>query len=96
MFKGPGVCYRLYSKEQFEKMDDFTLPEVKRVSLESLVMQILNMNLKIDVREFPFLEAPNVESLNRVMEDLKSQNIVQILDPRVLTPMGQILGWCKN
>lgn len=43
---GPGVCFRLYSEDDFNKMDDFTLPEIKRISLESLIMQILDMNLE--------------------------------------------------
>jgi HrpA-like RNA helicase len=89
---GPGVCYRLYSQDQYEKMDDYTVPEVKRISLESLALQILNMNLKIDVRDFPYLESPNVESLNQVMENFKSQHIVHLTDPRTLSPTGQILA----
>uniref|UniRef100_A0A183CQ39 DNA helicase n=1 Tax=Globodera pallida TaxID=36090 RepID=A0A183CQ39_GLOPA len=32
---GPGVCFRLYSEEEFTKMEDFTLPEIKRVALDS-------------------------------------------------------------
>lgn len=42
---GPGVCFRLYSEEEYSKMEDFTLPEIKRVSLDSLIIQILDMNL---------------------------------------------------
>lgn len=43
---GPGVCFRLYSEDDYNKMEDFTLPEIKRISLESLIMQILDMNLE--------------------------------------------------
>lgn len=52
----------------------------------------MNMDLKVDVRDFPFLEAPNSDALSSVLESLKSQNIVQAEDSRVLTPMGQILA----
>jgi HrpA-like RNA helicase len=55
-------------------------------------MQILNMDLKIDVRDFPFLDAPNHESLSAVLESLKSQNIVQAEDSRVLTLIGKVLA----
>jgi HrpA-like RNA helicase len=55
-------------------------------------MQILNMDLKIDVRDFPYLESPDSNALNAVLESLKSQNIVEVEDSRILTPMGQILA----
>lgn len=55
-------------------------------------MQILNMELKIDIRDFPFLEAPSADALSSVLESLKCQNIVHVEDSRVLTPMGQILA----
>lgn len=42
---GPGICYRLYSKELFGKMDPFTPSEISRLSLASITMQIVNMNL---------------------------------------------------
>ncbi|KAI6176578.1 hypothetical protein M3Y97_00813500 [Aphelenchoides bicaudatus] len=83
---GPGVCYRLYSQEQFDKFDDYTIPEIKRISLESLVMQILSMDMKIDVR------ALFHDALSTVVENLKSQNIVQSEDSRILTPIGAILA----
>lgn len=43
---GPGVCYRLYSQRDYEKMEPFTLPEIKRVSLESVIMQVLDLNME--------------------------------------------------
>ncbi|KAH9641143.1 hypothetical protein HF086_009199 [Spodoptera exigua] len=35
---GPGVCYRIYSQEQYNEMDDFSTPEVSRVPLASLLL----------------------------------------------------------
>ncbi|KAH7710015.1 SMGL-2 protein [Aphelenchoides avenae] len=89
---GPGVCYRMYSSEQLEKMEAFTLPEIKRISLESLVLQLLNMKLQIDVRDFPFLERPDKEALTEALESLKSQGVIDAHDERQLTPLGLILA----
>lgn len=89
---GPGVCFRLYSEEEFSKMEDFTLPEIKRVSLDSLVIQILDMNLQIDVRDFPFIERPEIGPLNETLESLKSQAVVDARNEKVLTPLGVILA----
>ncbi|KAL3112832.1 hypothetical protein niasHT_019158 [Heterodera trifolii] len=89
---GPGVCFRLYSEEEFTKMEDFTLPEIKRVALDLLVIQILDMNLHIDVRDFPFLERPDMRTLNETLEALKAQGVVDTHSERTLTPLGIILA----
>lgn len=46
---GPGKCFRLYSEQQFEEMEDFSLPEIQRVPLHSLVLQLVQLGLA-DVR----------------------------------------------
>ncbi|KAI6241718.1 hypothetical protein M3Y99_00334200 [Aphelenchoides fujianensis] len=89
---GPGVCYRLFSSEQFEKMEPFTPAEIRRVSLESLIMQIMNMDLQMDVRDFPFLEAPDKDALSTALESLKFQKVIDPVNSRVLSPLGKILA----
>lgn len=42
---GPGTCYRLYSQEQYDKMEPFTQSEINRISLEDMALQMLNLNL---------------------------------------------------
>ncbi|KAJ1491686.1 P-loop containing nucleoside triphosphate hydrolase protein, partial [Baffinella frigidus] len=37
---GPGQCFRLYSQEQFNAFNDFAIPEIHRVPLESTALQI--------------------------------------------------------
>jgi HrpA-like RNA helicase len=37
---GPGFCYRLYSKTEFDKFDAFSPPEIHRVELTSVVLQL--------------------------------------------------------
>ena len=50
------------------------------------------MNLQLEVREFPFLEAPKTETLNEALESLKYQNIVSSKDASQLTPIGELLA----
>ena len=87
-------------------MEDFTLPEIKRVSLDSLIIQIFDMNLQsipfveidqllifsVDVRDFPFLERPEIGPLNETLESLKSQGVVDARNAKALTPLGIILA----
>eukprot|EP00961_Rhodomonas_salina_P212850 2874750-Rhodomonas_salina.1 len=42
---GPGVCFRLYSQEQYQELADFAVPEIMRVPLESTALQIKVMGL---------------------------------------------------
>jgi HrpA-like RNA helicase len=37
---GPGQCFRMYSASEYEAFPAFPAPEIKRVRLESVVLQI--------------------------------------------------------
>jgi len=37
---GPGKCFRMYSQKQYDTFRPFSLPEVQRVRLESVVLQV--------------------------------------------------------
>jgi HrpA-like RNA helicase len=42
---GPGICYRLYAQEEYNKFDAYNVSEIHRVSLESVAMQIYDLDL---------------------------------------------------
>lgn len=42
---GPGICYRLYSKEDFEKRDAATEPDIRRTSLAGTILSMLDWHL---------------------------------------------------
>ena len=47
-----GVCFRLYSEEDFEKRAEFTAPEIMRTNLASVILQMLSLKLG-DIDRFP-------------------------------------------
>ncbi len=55
---GPGICYRLYSEEDFLARDEFTQPEILRTNLASVVLQMTALGLGRPER-FPFVEPPD-------------------------------------
>lgn len=67
---GPGVCYRLYSEEEFAKFDPFTPAEIHLVPLDSLLLYMISLGLN-DVEKFPFLERPSDKSIKDAVEKLK-------------------------
>ena len=54
---GPGVCIRLYSEEDFQSRDPFTLPEIQRANLAEVILQMIDLQLG-DPARFPFLDPP--------------------------------------
>uniref|UniRef100_A0A1I7YHG7 ATP-dependent RNA helicase DHX34 n=1 Tax=Steinernema glaseri TaxID=37863 RepID=A0A1I7YHG7_9BILA len=89
---GPGVCFRLYSSDHFNKMENFTPSEIRRVSLDSLILQILGMKLNWDVEDFPFLERPDEEAFKEAITSLQCQGVLLEENHNVLTPLGEILS----
>ena len=86
---GPGVCYRLYSEKDFLSFEHNSKPEIRRVPLHSLLLQMISMGLP-DARKFPFLEPPELKSVEEAIRSLKEQSA--LTENEALTPMGQMLS----
>jgi ATP-dependent RNA helicase DHX37/DHR1 len=60
---GPGHCYRLYSSAVYERdLPQFADPELLRMPIEGVVLQLKAMNLQ-HVINFPFPTPPDKQSL---------------------------------
>ncbi|KAG1707676.1 ATP-dependent RNA helicase HrpA [Nymphon striatum] len=53
-----GIAIRLYAEDDFESRAEFTLPEIQRTNLASVILQLASLNLG-DVYKFPYIEAPD-------------------------------------
>lgn len=42
---GPGVCYRLYAESDYDAFAPYPVPEIRRVALDALVLQVRPPNL---------------------------------------------------
>ena len=58
-----GVCFRLYSEEDFLSRPEFTAPEILRTNLGSVILQMLNLKLG-NISQFPFIERPEQRQIN--------------------------------
>ncbi|KAI7776222.1 hypothetical protein LA080_005716 [Diaporthe eres] len=62
---GPGHCYRLYSSAVYERdFQEFAEPELLRMPIEGVVLQLKAMNLQ-NVVNFPFPTPPDRQSLRK-------------------------------
>ncbi|KAI5161029.1 pre-mRNA-splicing factor ATP-dependent RNA helicase DHX15/PRP43 [Nematocida ausubeli] len=57
-----GICYRLYAQEMYDEMEQFTIPEILRGELSSLVLKMARLHIK-NLVTFDFIEPPLPESV---------------------------------
>ena len=76
---GPGHCYRLYSSAVFENyFDQFSQPEILRVPIEGVVLQMKCMHIDA-VANFPFPTPPDRQSLRQAEKILTYLGALQAL-----------------
>lgn len=87
-----GMSYKLYSKNTFEEMANMPLPEIKRISLESLYISVKSMGIK-NVKSFLAngLDPPPLDSLNRAEKMLQTIGLLGA-DDLTLTELGQYVS----
>ncbi|XP_041981061.1 probable ATP-dependent RNA helicase DHX34 [Aricia agestis] len=86
---GPGVCYRIYSEQQYTDFDDFSTPEVSRVPLASLLLLMSSLGVN-DVRRFPFVDAPPEQAIEDAIMELKQHGA--LTSNEKLTALGKTLS----
>ncbi|MBR2723162.1 MAG: ATP-dependent RNA helicase HrpA [Lentisphaeria bacterium] len=57
-----GVCFHLYTEEEWESAAEFTTPEILRSSLSGVILQMAYLNLP-PLSEFPMLDKPNIGAI---------------------------------
>jgi ATP-dependent helicase HrpA len=81
-----GVCVRLFSEKEFNEREQFTLPEIKRSNLASVVLSMIAHRLgTIDV--FPFLEPPSKQAVAEAYAQLKELGAIDV--NKQLTSLGR-------
>ncbi|MFP6807386.1 MAG: ATP-dependent RNA helicase HrpA [Pseudomonadales bacterium] len=84
-----GVCFRLYSEEDFLGRPRFTQPEIMRTNLGSVILQMLNLRMG-DISKFPFVERPDQRQIN---DGFHLLNEIQAVDQnRKITRLGKDVG----
>jgi len=62
-----GICFRLYTEQDFQALDENTIPEIKRTNISTLLLQLKALGIE-DVINFDYLEQPPLESIKRGLE----------------------------
>ncbi|CAO2830197.1 unnamed protein product [Amaranthus hypochondriacus] len=67
--EGPGKCFRLYTENEFEKLADSTVPEIKRCNLSNVILQLKALGVD-DIIGFDFMEKPSRMAIVKSLEEL--------------------------
>lgn len=79
--EAPGQCYRLYTEDGYKSMEERTMPEILRCDLSQAILTMKARGVE-DVLNFPFLDRPPREALEKAL--------LQLLHLQALTDNGGI------
>lgn len=63
-----GKCFRLYCESAFERLEQASIPEIKRMNIAQVVLELKAMG--IDASAFPFPSPPPPASISRAVNTL--------------------------
>ncbi|KAK6090797.1 hypothetical protein P3W45_000042 [Vairimorpha bombi] len=81
---GPGICYRLYTKEIYDNLDNL-VPEIMIADLSKPILQLIDRN--INIFKFIFLDYPTQINVKRSISFLRNKNLID--DEFKITKLGQ-------
>lgn len=81
-----GFCYRIYTKNEFDAMQEKTIPEIQRANLSTIVLQLLAIG--INAATFDFMDKPQAEAIQTAFEQLKILGAIEE-DMKTLTSLGR-------
>ncbi|MCY3841337.1 MAG: ATP-dependent RNA helicase HrpA, partial [Gammaproteobacteria bacterium] len=84
----PGVCYRLYSEDDFEARPAYTDPELTRTNLAAVVLSMRAFRLG-DIESFPFIDPPNPRAVHDAIGLLHE---LEALEADRLTQLGRTMA----
>jgi ATP-dependent helicase HrpA len=67
---GPGTCYRLFAKRDFDTRDLYTLEEIFRTDLSEVVLQMAELGIT-DFHSFDFISPPGRQGITGAIETLR-------------------------
>ncbi|MFT4561178.1 MAG: ATP-dependent helicase HrpA [Gammaproteobacteria bacterium] len=85
----PGICVRLYSREDYASREEFTQPEIQRTNLAAVILQMASLGLG-EVANFPFIDPPDPRLIKdgyRLLTELQAVD-----NAKRLTPVGKQLA----
>ncbi len=84
----PGVCYRLYTKNDYESRPLFTKEEIYRTDLSEVVLRMAEIGIR-DFESFDFISSPGKQGIAGAVETLKLLGAIN--NDNSLTKIGEMM-----
>ncbi len=84
----PGVCYRLYTKNDYETRPLFAKEEIYRTDLSEVVLRMAEIGIK-DFESFDFISSPGKQGIAGAVETLKLLGAIN--NDNTLTRIGEMM-----
>ncbi len=85
---GPGTCYRLYPREDFEEREEFTTEEIYRTDLSEVVLRMAELGIT-EFDQFDFISPPGNFGIKGAVETL---NLLGALEnDHTLSSVGKMM-----
>ncbi|MCR4939691.1 MAG: ATP-dependent RNA helicase [Treponemataceae bacterium] len=86
---GPGICYRLYTKKDYDLRPLYTTEEIYRTDLSEVIMRMSELGIT-EFEQFHFISPPAKEGMRSAVETL---NMLEALNPdNTLSKTGLIMA----
>lgn len=84
----PGVVYRLFPKEEYQKREDYTKEEIYRTDLSEVVLRMADLGIT-NYSEFDFISRPGKSAIHSAVDTLLSLGAIDPLNQ--LTQIGKMM-----
>jgi RNA helicase HrpA len=84
----PGICYRLYTREDYEDRELFTKEEIYRRDLSEVLLRMAELGIQ-DFEHFDFISHPGSENIRGAVEVLRMFDAIDA--ERQLTHVGELM-----
>ena len=84
----PGVCYRLYTRKDYESRPMYTTEEIMRTDLSEVVLRMAELGIR-DFEAFDFLTTPGQDGIRAAVETLRLLDALG--EERELTETGRMM-----
>ena len=92
-----GKCFRLYSEETYNKFNEFTEPEILRINLRNISLQLFSIGYT-NFEKINFIDKPPMDNFNNAFDDLisygaldkENKNITSLGKKMAILPMDPI------
>ena len=95
--ESPGICYRLYTQEEYKNFSEQTEPEILRINLRNISLQLFSIGYT-NFEKINFIDKPPMDNFNNAFDDLisygaldkENKNITSLGKKMAILPMDPI------